>query len=73
MFLFVVIELDFLGFFFVFMRVRRRERLHNNNNNNNNENVYTTTTTLHSSDFSHMTGTLLLVGLSCRGILCEDL
>lgn len=65
MFLFVVIELDFLGFFFVFMRVRRRERLHNNNNNNN--------TCAALSDFSHMTGTLLLVGLSCRGILCEDL
>lgn len=64
MFLFVVIELDFLGFFFVFMRVRRRERLHNNNNNN---------TCAALSDFSHMTGTLLLVGLSCRGILCEDL
>lgn len=63
MFLFVVIELDFLGFFFVFMRVRRRERLHNNNNN----------TCAALSDFSHMTGTLLLVGLSCRGILCEDL
>lgn len=62
MFLFVVIELDFLGFFFVFMRVRRRERLHNNNNN-----------CAALSDFSHMTGTLLLVGLSCRGILCEDL
>lgn len=60
MFLFVVIELDFLGFFFVFMRVRRRERLHNNNNNN---------TCAALSDFSHMTGTLLLVGLSCRGIL----
>lgn len=63
MFLFVVIELDFLGVFFVFMRVRRRERLHNNNNN----------TCAALSDFSHMTGTLLLVGLSCRGILCEDL
>lgn len=67
MFLFVVIELDFLGFFFVFMRVRRRERLHNDNNNNNNN------TCAALSDFSHMTGTLLLVGLSCRGILCEDL
>lgn len=73
MFLFVVIELDFLGFFFVFMRVRRRERLHNNNDDDNDNNNNNNNTCAALSDFSHMTGTLLLVGLSCRGILCEDL
>lgn len=72
MFLFVVIELDFWGFSLFLCE-------------SGDENVYTTTTTTTTrtftqqqpctalSDFSHMTGTLLLVGLSCRGILCEDL
>lgn len=73
MFLFVVIELDFWGGFSLFLC------------ESGDENVYTTTTRTFTqqqqqhctcaalSDFSHMTGTLLLVGLSCRGILCEDL
>lgn len=65
MFLFVVIELDFFGVFLCFYASPETRTF------TQQQQQHCTCAAL--SDFSHMTGTLLLVGLSCRGILCEDL